>query len=614
MRRGVTLAVAVLALLGVLAPPPASAQAPAAAPAPKVTINGLIDNVVTWGQNAFDTNFAARKDSLWAARTRGVFTFTGEIGKAKGVLALELDYGYGQVSGTESVASIGGGATSINSSAGGIGQAQRAFQSGGFDLNNDTQGGIEVKNLYVEFPVPLIPLPTVMRLGGQPAQSTYKPNALWGGDFGGLWMQTTITPNVKFNFAFAQAEEDDVGIRANNSFFRGDDYILFTAVDVTPFKGLDVKPFFAWYHIYGNSFNGSRCRINCAGLPANGVMFSQNAFTGGSVINATQAAGTGGAGTSSTGNYRQNSQEERFYFGIDSRLTMGPFYLDPTFIWERSSVDLYRNSTAGGFNGLGGTTAAGCVNGAATIVAGLCQGFGIRVHQAIDAFLADIRAGFRLGPLLIEGLVIYSPGDDPQHDSWKSSRVYKGITHDGGYSGSWNEILSPGSVDYFTGNGNDRGSSVGIGRYGRRTIGAKVTYSVTPAFDVNGKVTADWTDTPVDIDSVGSPTQSSATANNTCGSWNGTIAGSPGAANSAARAAYNACLASPFGDERFVGVETSLGITYRFAPGLTFDAVYAHLFSGAALNTSYIGNDGNYRNRVDAKDADLVAARVRYQF
>src|SRR5262245_42927111 len=270
MRRGVILAVAVLALLGVLAPPPASAQAPAAAPAPKVTINGLIDNVTVWANNV-DGNYAARKDTLWVSRTRGVFTFTGEIGKAKGVLALELDYGYGQVSGSESVASIGGGATSINSSAGGIGQAQRAFQSGGFDLNNDTQGGIEVKNLYVEFPVPLIPLPTIMRLGGQPAQSTYKPNALWGGDYGGLWMQTTITPNIKVNFAFAQAEEDDVGFRANTNFFRGDDYVVWAAVDVTPFKGLDVKPFFDWYHIYGNSFNGSRCRINCVGLPATGT-------------------------------------------------------------------------------------------------------------------------------------------------------------------------------------------------------------------------------------------------------------------------------------------------------------------------------------------------------
>jgi hypothetical protein len=611
MRRGVILAVAVLALLGVLAPP-SFAQAPAAAPAPKVTINGLIDNISVWGNNAFDTNFAARKDTLWANRTRGVFTITGEIGKAKGVLALELDLGWGTVSSGETVSSVGGGATSINSSQGAIGSGQRAFQTGAFDLNNDTQGAIEIKNLYVEFPVPLIPLPTVMRLGGQPANITYKPNALWGGDYGGLWMQMTVTPNLKWNFAFAQAEEDDVGFRANNGFFRGDDYILFTSVDVTPFQGIDIKPFLGWYHIYGNSFNGSRCRINCAGLPANGAMVTQNQFTGATSVNATQSAGTGG--TASFGNYRQNSQEERYYFGVDTRMTIGPFYLDPTVIVEKSNVDLYRNQAVGAFAGLGGTTSGGCVSGAATLAGGLCQGFGQRVHQSISSILVDIRGGARIGPLLIEGIVIYTPGDDAQHDSWKDTRVYRAITMDGGYSGSWNEILSPGSVDYFTGNGNDRGSSAGLGRYGRRTIGAKMTYSVTPAFDVNFKATGDWTDTKVDVDAVGSPTLGSAVANNTCGSWNGTLAGSPGAPGSAASAAYEKCRQSPFGDHRFVGVELGPGITYRFAPGLTFDAVYAHLFAGPALETSYIGFDGTYRNRQSAKDADLVAARVRYQF
>src|SRR5262245_58675875 len=129
MRGRLAVAIGILASLALSALP---AAAQTSAPAPKVTINGLIDNVTVWGENAFDLNFSARKDSLWGSRTRGVFTLTGELGKAKGVLALEFDYGWGQVSGSESVASIGGGATSINSSAGGIGATQRSFQSGGF--------------------------------------------------------------------------------------------------------------------------------------------------------------------------------------------------------------------------------------------------------------------------------------------------------------------------------------------------------------------------------------------------------------------------------------------------------------------------------------------------
>src|SRR5215471_14274151 len=146
MRKRLTVAIWALALLGVPVMP-AFAQAPA--PAPRVTMNGLIDNVTVWGSNAFDLNFSSKKESLWGSRTRGVFTFTGEVGKAKGVLALEFDAGWGQVSGTETTASLGGGATSINSSAGAIGSPQRSFQNAGFDLNNDTNGVVEVKNLYV---------------------------------------------------------------------------------------------------------------------------------------------------------------------------------------------------------------------------------------------------------------------------------------------------------------------------------------------------------------------------------------------------------------------------------------------------------------------------------
>ena len=608
MRGRLTVAIGILASLAVSVLP-AAAQT-TAAPAPKVTINGLIDNVTVWGGNAFDLNFSARKDSLWGSRTRGVFTLTGELGKAKAVLALELDYGWGQVSGSESVASIGGGATSINSSAGGIGAPQRSFQSGGFDLNNDTQGGIEVKNLYVEFPVPLIPLPTVTRLGGQPFQTTYKPSVMATGDYGGVWFSTTIAPFLKYNFTFAQAEEDDVGFRANNNFFRGDDILIVQSVDIQPFKGVSIRPLWAWYHIYGNSFSESRCRLACSGMPFNGVMAAQSQFLG-----ATAPA--------TLGNYRQNSQEDRHYLGIDARMTFGPFYLDPTFIYELSNVDVYRS---GGHPGGTPTTAALCT----TLAAGLTQGCGQRVHQTTNSFLVDIRTGYRIGPVLLEGLVIWTPGDDAQHDSFRDTKVYHAVTTDGGYGLGWQEILSPG-IDYFSGNGISMGFNTGLGRYGRRTIGAKVTYSMTPAFDVNFKVSANWTDTKVDIDAPAAAPVFGSFSVAPCGTPGGNVtssslqfgpgagplgqlAGSPGPAGSNLRNAYNACLASPFGDKRFIGVELGPGITYRFAPGLSFDAVYSHLFTGAALDSSYFDSSGVYRNRVSAKDADLFAARVRLQF
>ncbi|MBI4560492.1 MAG: hypothetical protein HY724_00490, partial [Candidatus Rokubacteria bacterium] len=147
MRRIVVVATAVVALLGALSPP-VSAQAPA----PKVTITGLIDTVTLGTKNGFDGNYARTDDSTWHARNRGVFTIAGEVGKAKGVLALEIDLGWGGLSQNESNNSAGG--NTITSSASGVGSAQNPFQSGAMDLGIDAAGMIEVKNLYVEFPVP----------------------------------------------------------------------------------------------------------------------------------------------------------------------------------------------------------------------------------------------------------------------------------------------------------------------------------------------------------------------------------------------------------------------------------------------------------------------------
>jgi hypothetical protein len=599
MRRGLTLAAAVVALLGVLAP-----SAFAQAPAPKVTMNGLIDTVTIYGNNVFDGNFSERKDSAWSSRNRGVFTFTGEVGKAKGVLALEVDLGWGQVSANESVSSNGGAAA--NAGISNIGSPQPAFRQGQFDLGTDTTSVIELKNLYVEFPVPLIPLATVIRLGGQPFQTTFKPSVLATTDYGGVWMRTTITPDIKLNLTYAQAEEDEVGMRANANFFRGDDWFIMPSLDITPFKGLDLRPFYGYYAIYGNAPFFSRCRVQCAGLPSNGTGATFNQFTG-------------ALGAVTLGNYRQNSKEDRHYLGIDARFTSGPFYLDPTVIYETSTVDVYRGAVgaAGGFGGAANT--AGLTS---TLAGGLSQGFGPRVTQNTSSWLVDVRGGWRMGPLLMEGIVIWTPGDDAQQDTFKSTKTYKGVNVDNGYGGGWSEMFG-GTVDYFTGKGHGMAENHGLGRYGRRTLGGKFTYSVTPAFDVNLKVNTNWTDTKVDIDAPAASVVAASYGTTPCGAWNGAVAGTQltvaGAPNARASGdAYVACRESPYGEKSHIGEEIAAGITYRFAPGLTFDAVYSHLFAGGALDTSYFKfqavGGSQYISRESAKDGDLVSARVRYQF
>jgi hypothetical protein len=131
-----SLAVLMLALaLVALAAPLAYAQAPT----PKVTINGLIDNLTSYSQNIdiYNSGVLNRPDKQFYGRTRGRYDIIGEVGKAKAVLGLELDLTYGQAGRASSNFTNGGGATS-GAIAPGI---ESGFGSdGGFMVNTDTRG------------------------------------------------------------------------------------------------------------------------------------------------------------------------------------------------------------------------------------------------------------------------------------------------------------------------------------------------------------------------------------------------------------------------------------------------------------------------------------------
>ncbi len=117
------------------------------------------------------------------------------MGKAKGVVGIELDLAYGQT---------GSADTNIPTTT-----AQCNGCTGSFDLNTDVRTVFELKWLYTEFEVPLIPVPTVARIGAQPfgGAATYKVGTYATGDFAGVNVVSTITPNVKINFTYVQVEE-----------------------------------------------------------------------------------------------------------------------------------------------------------------------------------------------------------------------------------------------------------------------------------------------------------------------------------------------------------------------------------------------------------------------
>src|SRR5712692_6523901 len=68
----------------------------AQAPAPKVTITGLFDQVTSMGRNFYDGNLARDSDREWYARTRFRPDFEFAVGRVKAVLGLEIDLQDGQ--------------------------------------------------------------------------------------------------------------------------------------------------------------------------------------------------------------------------------------------------------------------------------------------------------------------------------------------------------------------------------------------------------------------------------------------------------------------------------------------------------------------------------------
>jgi hypothetical protein len=274
MRRVVVLLLSAVAILGILAPPvlaqtaPPPAPAPAAPPMPKVTINGLVDFVTSAYSNwpSLDVTDGG-KDNGWYSRNRGVFTFTGEIGKAKGVFALEIDVQQGVTNNAgENAASVGAGG------------GARTFPgtSNSSDLDGDLSGIAEVKWLYVEAPItgagsmmPFIPFDSIFRGGLQPARGhDYKNGILLSGDIPAVTIESIFAPNLRSTVTYVQMREQEDEVLAPGDF---ESWAIVASVEVDLFKGFTLKPTYAYTEMTGGSGNGSLGNPNTSGLNFNGV-------------------------------------------------------------------------------------------------------------------------------------------------------------------------------------------------------------------------------------------------------------------------------------------------------------------------------------------------------
>jgi len=527
MRRLLVVAVTLVALFGMVLP------AMAQAPAPKVTITGLIDQMGTYQHNMsiYDQNYNKANDTSAYGRTRGRFDVIGEIGKAKAVLGLEIDMYYGQTGSNDN--NIQGDAASAGSGA-----------SGGFDLNTDSRTVIEVKWLYTEFPLP-IPIDNTIRLGAQPfgTLATNKLAVYANGDFAGVSGSFDFSPAARLNLAYVQVEESLTGNRVGaggGPFTRGEDWAVIASFDFTPFKGLDIKPMYSFFQAKGATSGAAR--------QGRGGVDVTTAFTGG-------LAGASG----------NRTNEDRHTVGLDARWTAGPFSLQPTVLYQFG----HRHN----------------------IVTNAAYGTVGTIRKAdIDAWLADIRAGFNVGPLSFGLMGMWTSGNKAESNPFKSIGYFQPLDTDTGYAADWGTQIFSLGIDYFqilysTVPGLNPGVAIGYDKYGRIQIGGKVAYALTPTFTMGAAATANWTDHKVDTDS--------------------TLAAASGLTPLAGIGAS--------GDSRYLGTEVNLSATYRFMPGIALDIAGGYLFAGEAL-VHRLDATGGIGSKSGVSDVVTGIARVRYTF
>src|SRR5262249_33504894 len=203
---------------------------------------------------------------------------------------------------------------------------------------------------------------------------------------------------------------------------RGEDYALIASVDITPTKGLDIKPLFSWFHADGVTYVGTR-------RPVVSPQFAGPANT-----HANSASALGGGATSGDPTFHEN----RYTIGLDARWRLGGFGLDPTFYYQWGSRDHMAFTT-------GGTVG--------------------KVTADMSSWIVDITGSYQLGPLLLEARGVYTPGNKARDNLTKSVRYYQPLSTDGSYWAGWAAILASG-IDYANGQYiTNMGRHIGYDRY-----------------------------------------------------------------------------------------------------------------------------------------------------
>ena len=133
------------------------------------------------------------------------------------------------------------------------------------------------------------------------------------------------------------------------------------------------------------------------------------------------------------------------------------------------------------------------------------------------------------------------------------------------------------------------GVYIGWDKYGRHQIGAKASYFLTPSLSANAGVSVHLTHRAIDTDAI---TQNAA----------GGVAGG-GLLPAFATGRQD-------GDTNYLGTELHGVITWRFAPGLSWDNGFGYMIAGDGLGRLRTGSTGSK----NAKDVFIMTSRVRFTF
>jgi len=586
MRRVGIFLLAVVALLAMAGP--VSAQ-------PKVTITGFVDNITTYTHNMsnVENNYARNRDTEWYSRVRVRPDITAEVGTTKFVLGLEIDETFGQTGNLGAGGLCGGAATTVN---GGLGAGtvcsspQRAGATAGWQLNTDTQGVIEIKWAYTEFDIPIIPIPTRVRVGAQPWEAHYKLAVLANGDFAGIHVTNQWSPMIKTNFTYAQIEEQSTGYA--DGFVRGDDFAIVTSIEVTPFKGLDIRPIFSYANFQGVTSGASRQARGGIGTGA-GVYPTGGGTTG--TAGGTVAGGAlcnPGGGVAVATCQENSAIEDRFTVGVDARWRFGPFSLDPTVFYQFGKRDQLNPSFPNA---------------------------GILTNLKRDAWFVDIRGGWQAGPLLLEGAAIYTTGNKATDriDAGRSRlKFYEPISTDTSYFATWAEIWALG-IDYFnivhnTAAGLNPGVAIGYDKYGLMRFGVRASYALTPAFTLRSSFNMNWT--AHDVDTASTITAGAGLTPRCAFPVVGQITGQGGNTVINGPASANSCVDR--GTASYLGSELNLGFQWRFVPNVALDVVGSYMWAGPAMSAQAATNvtTGIAQSARNPQDVQSVVARIRYSW